>query len=31
MQMGEMHAISDVVDFETAALIAEEFHAKVEH
>ena len=31
MQMGEMHAISDVVDFDTAALIAEEFHAKVEH
>ena len=31
MQMGEMHAIADVVDFDTAALIAEEFHAKVEH
>ena len=31
MQMGEMPAISDVVDFDTAALIAEEFHAKVEH
>ncbi len=31
MQMGEMHAASDVVDFDTAALIAEEFHAKVEH
>ena len=31
MQMGEMHAISDVVDFDTAALIAEEFHAKIEH
>ncbi len=31
MQMGEMHAISDVVDFDTAALVAEEFHAKVEH
>ena len=31
MQMGEMHAVSDVVDFDTAALIAEEFHAKVEH
>ena len=31
MQMGEMHAISDVVDFDTSALIAEEFHAKVEH
>ena len=25
MQMGEMHAVSDVVDFDTAALIAEEF------
>ena len=31
MQMGEMHAASDVIDFESAALIAEEFHAKVEH
>ncbi len=31
MQMGEMHAINDVVDFDTAALVAEEFHAKVEH
>ena len=31
MSMGEMHAVSDVVDFDTAALIAEEFHAKVEH
>ena len=31
MQMGEMHAINDVIDFDTAALIAEEFHAKVEH
>jgi len=31
MQMGEMHAINDVVDFDAAALIAEEFHAKVEH
>jgi len=31
MQMGEMHAINDVVDFDTAALLAEEFHAKVEH
>ena len=31
MQMGEMHAISDVVDFDTAALIAEELRAKVEH
>ena len=30
MMMGEMHAISDVVDFDTAALIADEFHAKVE-
>ena len=25
MQMGEMHAASDVVDFDTAALVAEEF------
>ena len=31
MQMGEMHAASDVIDFDSAALIAEEFHAKVEH
>ena len=31
MQMGEMHAINDVIDFDTAALVAEEFHAKVEH
>ena len=31
MQMGEMHAINDVIDFDTAALLAEEFHAKVEH
>ena len=31
MQMGEMHAASDVTDFDSAALIAEEFHAKVEH
>ena len=31
MQMGEMHAINDVIDFDTAALIAEEFRAKVEH
>ena len=31
MQMGEMHSVSDVVDFDTAALVAEEFHAKVEH
>ena len=31
MKMGEMHAASDVIDFDSAALIAEEFHAKVEH
>ena len=31
MQMGEMHAINDVIDFDTASLLAEEFHAKVEH
>ena len=31
MQMGEMHPASDVIDFDSAALIAEEFHAKVEH
>ena len=31
MQMGERHAASDVIDFDSAALIAEEFHAKVEH
>jgi translation initiation factor IF-2 len=31
MQMGEMHAINDVIDFDTASLVAEEFHAKVEH
>lgn len=31
MQMGEMHAINDVIDFDTAALLAEEFNAKVEH
>ena len=31
MQLGEMHAINDVIDFDTAALLAEEFHAKVEH
>ena len=31
MQMGEMHAASDVIDFDSAALIEEEFHAKVEH
>ena len=30
MQMGEMHAINDVIDFDTASLLAEEFHAKVE-
>ena len=24
MQMGEMHAINDVIDFDTAALLAEE-------
>ena len=27
MQLGEMHAINDVVDFDTASLVAEEFHA----
>ena len=31
MQLGELHAASDVIDFDSAALIAEEFHAKVEH
>ncbi len=31
MQMGEMHAINDIIDFDTASLLAEEFHAKVEH
>ncbi|HJC01467.1 MAG TPA: translation initiation factor IF-2 [Candidatus Gemmiger stercoripullorum] len=31
MQMGEMHSASDMVDFDSAALVAEEFHAKVEH
>ena len=31
MMMGEMHTVNDVVDFDTAALVAEEFHAKVEH
>ena len=31
MQMGEMHAASDVIDFDSAAQIAEEFHAQVEH
>ena len=30
MMMGEMHTVNDVVDFDTAALVAEEFHAKVE-
>ena len=30
MQMGEMHTINDTVDFDSAALVAEEFHAKVE-
>lgn len=30
MQLGEMHAASDVVDYDAAALVAEEFHAKVE-
>ena len=30
MQMGEIHSASDVVDFDSAALVAEEFHAKVE-
>ena len=30
MQMGEMRAASDVIDFDTALLIAEEFHVKVE-
>jgi len=30
MQLGEMHAINDVIDFDTAALLAEEFNAKVE-
>ena len=30
MQMGEMHAINDIIDFDTAALVAEEFHAKVD-
>ncbi len=30
MQMGEMHTINDVVDYDSAALVAEEFHAKVE-
>ena len=31
MMMGEMHTVNDVVDFDTASLVAEEFHAKVEH
>ncbi len=30
MQMGEMHTINDVVDFDSAELVAEEFHVKVE-
>ncbi len=30
MMMGEMHAVNDTIDFDTAALIAEEFKAKVE-
>jgi translation initiation factor IF-2 len=30
MQMGEMHTINDTVDFDSAALVAEEFHVKVE-
>ncbi len=30
MQMGEMYTINDVVDFDAAALVAEEFHVKVE-
>ena len=31
MMMGEMHTVNDVVDFDTASLVAEEFHAKVEY
>ena len=31
MLMGEMHSASDVVDFDTAALFADELGAKVEH
>ena len=31
MQMGEMHAINDVIDLDTASLLAEEFNSKVEH
>ncbi len=31
MLMGEMHSASDVVDFDTAALVADELGAKVEH
>ena len=31
MMMGEMHTVNDTIDFDTAALIAEEFKAKVEH
>ena len=30
MMIGEMHAVNDTIDFDTAALIAEEFKAKVE-
>ncbi len=30
MAMGEMHTINDVVDFDSASLIAEEFNVKVE-
>lgn len=31
MLMGEMHSASDVVDYDTAALVADELGAKVEH
>ena len=31
MMMGEMHTVNDVVDFDTASLVSEEVHAKVEH
>ena len=30
MMMGTMATVNDVIDFDTAALVAEEFHAKVE-
>ncbi len=30
MQMGVMATINDIIDFDTAALVAEEFHARVE-